>query len=68
MEMKSVQKEIYDIHDLATILGRPERGIRIALSRGSKTVPPSFKLGGRRVWLKKEVTKWIADLAEKHSA
>jgi len=58
-------KEIYSIKDLSLILGRTERAIRIALSRNQKTIPPSLKLGGRRVFVKRTVDKWLDEISGK---
>lgn len=40
---------------------RTESGVRMALCRGLEniTIPPSFSLGKRRVWLKTEAIDWL---------
>ena len=46
---------------VAQALGMSEQAVRNALCRGEegKTIPPSFKLGNRRVWLRREVFRWL---------
>jgi len=59
-----MKQEIYRINDLSRIINRTPKAIRIAMCRGEegKSIPPSIKLGGRRVWLRASVEKWIANL------
>jgi len=65
--MNVAEKQILKIVDLSQIIGRSERAIRIAQSRGQEgvTIPKSTKLGGRRVWLRSVVDDWIRELREK---
>jgi len=49
---------------VAQLLGTTEQSVRNALCRGEegKTIPRSFKLGHRRVWLRREVRRWLNEL------
>jgi predicted DNA-binding transcriptional regulator AlpA len=49
---------------LAQLLGISEQAVRNALYRGEegKTIPHSFKLGHRRVWLRREAMRWLTDM------
>jgi predicted DNA-binding transcriptional regulator AlpA len=49
---------------IAQLLGMSEQAVRNALYRGEegKTIPPSIKLGKRRVWLRREVVRWLNGL------
>lgn len=57
--------EIIDAKELARILGSTEASIRNQLSRGREgiSVPPSFRLGRRRVWLRENVIAWLRQRA-----
>jgi len=65
--MKTFEKEILRAGDLAEILNCSEKAIRIRLSRGQEgiTIPRSKKIGGRRVWLRKVVFRWLDSMSEK---
>lgn len=47
--------------DIAEILNTTPAAIRMALHRGQEgeTIPPSFKLGNRRLWLRVKVDEWL---------
>lgn len=43
-------------------MGISDQAVRNALSRGQEgtTIPPgSFKIGARRVWLRRDVIRWL---------
>jgi predicted DNA-binding transcriptional regulator AlpA len=49
---------------IGQLLGMSEQAVRNALSRGEegKTIPPSIRLGKRRVWLRREAVRWLNGL------
>ena len=53
--------DLLDVGDLAKIYRTTDKGIYVRRSRSPKTLPPSFKLGGRVVWLRSTVETWIED-------
>jgi predicted DNA-binding transcriptional regulator AlpA len=57
--------EIVDAKELAQILHSTEASILNQISRGREgiTVPPSFRLGRRRVWLRENVIAWLRQKA-----
>ncbi len=46
---------------IAQLLGTSEQAVRNALCRGEegRTIPRSFKLGARRVWLRRDAVRWL---------
>jgi len=63
MKIKKEQREILNIHDMATLTGRSERAIRIAIHRGKSDLPPSQIIACKRVWLRSDVEKWLESLS-----
>jgi len=53
--------EILTVKQLAELLSTTPQSIRNQISRGREgvSVPPSFKLGARRVWLRDAVMAWL---------
>jgi predicted DNA-binding transcriptional regulator AlpA len=58
---KSCESRLLRVPGLAQLLGTSEQAVRNALSRGQegRTIPRSFKLGIRRVWLRRDVVRWL---------
>jgi len=56
-------KEILGIRDMAAILGRSERAIRIAICRGGKDLPPSQLIAAKRAWIRTDVEIWLKSLS-----
>lgn len=56
-----VAAKILTAADVARVLGTSVGAIRNALSRGreGQTVPPSIRIGRRRLWLKSTVNAWL---------
>src|SRR5688572_10720368 len=52
---------VLTVPSVAQLLGMSSQAVRNALSRGleGQTIPPSFKLGGRRVWHRRDVLRWL---------
>ncbi len=50
---------------LAQLLGISEQAVRNALYRGEegKTIPCSFKLGKRRLWLRRDAVRWLNEIS-----
>jgi len=57
-----IEKEILNISDLSSLVGRSPRAIRISLHRRKEDLPPSQILAGRRVWLRSDVDFWLKSL------
>ena len=57
--------EVFTANEVAIILGTSPSAVRMALSRGQEgvSIPPSFKLGSKRRWLRKEVYAWLGQMA-----
>jgi predicted DNA-binding transcriptional regulator AlpA len=53
--------ELLDVSDLAEIYKTTEKGIHTRRSRSPETLPPSFKVGGKVVWLRSTVDRWLED-------
>jgi predicted DNA-binding transcriptional regulator AlpA len=53
--------DLLDIGDLAQIFRTTDKGIYVRRSRSPKTLPPSFRLGGRVVWNRATVETWIEE-------
>src|SRR5260370_16729042 len=55
------ETEILPTREVAQLVGTSPRASRNAIARGREgdTIPPSFKLGGRRVWLRSIVYAWL---------
>ena len=51
--------------DLAKLMGRSQKAIRIAASRCPNTLPPRFRVPGTRLlrWRKKDVKAWMDTIA-----
>ncbi|HKI60588.1 MAG TPA: hypothetical protein VKA23_06090 [Mariprofundaceae bacterium] len=62
-----MEKEILDINDISELIGRSPKAIRIAMSRNQEgiTVPPSTKIGSRRVWMREVVDTWLQGITAK---
>jgi len=62
-----MEKEILDINDISELIGRSPKAIRIAMSRNQEgiTVPPSTKIGSRRVWMRQVVVHWCDSIVAK---
>jgi predicted DNA-binding transcriptional regulator AlpA len=56
--------------DVARVLGTSVQAIRNSLSRGleGQTVPPSIRIGRRRLWLKSTVHAWLRAKARANPA
>lgn len=48
------------VPDIAQILGRSEKAVRSAISRGR--LPPLRKIGGRACWVKQDLLKLEAEI------
>jgi len=61
---KPTLQQIYNIAELAIILGRSANSIRISISRNEEgiTIPKSIKLGNRRLWRKSDIESFIRNL------
>ncbi len=66
---KRCESRLLRVPAIAQLLGTSEQAVRNALSRGEegKTIPRSFKLGSRRVWLRREAMRWLNDLGRNSS-
>lgn len=53
--------ELLDVQDLATIYRTTRKGIHTRGCRNPETMPPSFKLGGKVVWLRSTVDAWFQE-------
>jgi len=61
------RQEVLDADEVACILGTTPEAIRIAVTKQrTHLVPPSFRLGRRRVWLRREVLRWLSQQARPH--
>jgi len=61
------RQEVLDADEVARILGTTPEAIRIAVTKQrTHLVPPSFRLGRRRVWLRREVLRWLSQQARPH--
>ena len=61
------RQEVLDANQVACILGTTPEAIRIAVTKQrTHLVPPSFRLGRRRVWLRREVLRWLSQQARPH--
>jgi len=56
-----VAAKVLTAADVARVLGTSVGAIRNSLSRGreGQTVPPSIRIGRRRLWLKSAVNAWL---------
>lgn len=53
--------ELLDVADLAELYKTTPKGIHTRRSRNPETLPPSFKLGGKVVWLRSTVDAWFRE-------
>lgn len=53
--------DLLDVDDLAEIYKTTAKGIYTRRSRSPETLPPSFKLGGKVVWLRSTVDSWFKE-------
>lgn len=60
-EEGSPMSDLLDVADLAALYKTTTKGIHTRRSRSPETLPPSFKLGGKVVWLRSTVNKWLED-------
>ena len=71
MNTKNSQEELtslfYKVDDIASLLGTTKYAIYTSIYEGKDgiTIPPSVKLGKRRLWLKEDAEKWFSDLKVK---
>jgi predicted DNA-binding transcriptional regulator AlpA len=52
---------LLDVSDLAAIYKTTAKGIYGRRCRCPETLPPSFKLGGKVVWLRSTVDTWLEE-------
>ncbi len=52
----------YSISELAALLGRTKSSVESQLSRYPEFLPPSVKLGHKRLFRKADVHEWIVNL------
>ncbi|MEA3502185.1 MAG: hypothetical protein U9R47_05370 [Actinomycetota bacterium] len=53
--------DLLDVRDLAEIYRTTAKGIYGRRCRHPETLPPSFKLGGKVVWLRSTVDAWFKE-------
>lgn len=51
--------DVLYVPELARKLGRTEAAIRAAVHRGSRSVPPPFKIGRKHAWRPESVDAWL---------
>ena len=63
------QEGFYTVEEVAELLRTTTNAIYVAVAEGreGETIPPSTKLGRRRLFLKKMVHDWMEDLFNKSS-
>lgn len=63
------QEGFYTVEEVAELLRTTTNAIYVAVAEGreGETIPPSTKLGRRRLFLKKMVHDWMEDLLNKCS-
>lgn len=56
---------VLKVREVAELLNTTPQSVRNQISRGREgvSVPPSFRLGSRRVWLREAVMAWLHDKA-----
>jgi hypothetical protein len=61
---KAREPQLLRVAGIAQLLGVSEQAVRNALCRGDegKTIPPSIKLGNRRVWLRRDAVRWLNEI------
>ena len=57
--------EVLNVKQVAELLNTTPQSVRNQVSRGGEgvSIPPSFKLGARRVWLREQVEAWLREKA-----
>ena len=57
--------EVLNVKQVAELLNTTPQSVRNQVSRGGEgvSIPPSFKLGARRVWLREQVDAWLREKA-----
>lgn len=61
------RQEVLGANEVARILGTTPDAIRIAVTKQrTHLIPPSFTLGRRRVWLRRDVLRWLSQQARPH--
>jgi len=57
--------EVLTVKQIAELLNTSPQSVRNQISRGREgiSVPPSFRLGARRVWLREAVMAWLREKA-----
>lgn len=63
----NIQEGFYTVEEVAGFMCTTPTAIYVALSEGRNgiTIPPSVKLGRRRLFLKRAVHDWFDDLYQK---
>lgn len=57
--------EVLNVKQIAELLNTTPQSVRNQISRGREgiSVPPSFRLGARRVWLRDAALSWLREKA-----
>ena len=65
----NTQEGFYTVEEVAELLCTTSNAIYVAIAEGreGKSIPPSTKLGRRRLFLKRMVQEWMDDLFNKSS-
>jgi hypothetical protein len=68
--MSEKNRGFYGVEEVADLLRTTPNAIYVAVAEGrdGETIPPSIKLGGRRLFLKKIVHRWFDDLENQIAA
>ncbi|TAK93501.1 MAG: DNA-binding protein [Aquabacterium sp.] len=58
------QKDFFTVEEIAELLRVTVSSVRNRLSRGDPTLPPSLRVGGRRLFPVAAYQKWIKHMVE----
>jgi predicted DNA-binding transcriptional regulator AlpA len=63
---KMTQKDFLTVDEIAELLRVSASSVRNRLSRGDPTLPPSLRVGGRRLFPVSGYERWIKNMVEPH--